>query len=270
MQKEKFIILPNKKELKLYEEYNFNNFILPLKNYSIGFDVYFEIDEINELSNKHNIYVMINRFLHKDVEIFRDIYNKFNKNIKFIVEDIGLIEIIDKTRIILFENHIISNYKAINFLNNLGYDNVVLNNDLTITELEDIINKTNSNLYYFIINRNNIMYSKRKLVSNFNEYYKIKSDNNTYSIVEDVSKETLIVKEEGEESTVFYSKLFCGNKYIEKLKKLNNLIINFTDINEIEEKLILDSYDKENLVNLINCDYYFLENDIKYKVGDLK
>ena len=49
MQKEKFIIIPNKKELKLYSEYNLNTFMLPLKDYSIGFDVYFDIDKIKEL-----------------------------------------------------------------------------------------------------------------------------------------------------------------------------------------------------------------------------
>ncbi|NLC48630.1 MAG: hypothetical protein GX758_04655 [Tenericutes bacterium] len=270
MQKEKFIIIPNKKELKLYEKYSFNNFILPLKNYSIGFDVYYSIDEINELSNMHNIYVMINKFLHNDIISFKEIYTKFNKKIKFIVEDIGLTEIIDKSRIILFENHIISNYKAINYLNKLNYNSVVVNNDLTITELEEILDKTNSNLYYYIITRNNLMYSKRKLVSNFNEYYKINNKKNVYDITETISKEKLIVKEENDSSIVYYSKLFCANKYINKLEKISNFIINFTSINEVEEQIILDSYDKENLVNLINCDYYFLENDIKYKVGDLK
>ena len=49
MQKKEFIILPKRKELKLYEEYGFNTFILPLKDYSIGFNVYFDIDEINKI-----------------------------------------------------------------------------------------------------------------------------------------------------------------------------------------------------------------------------
>ena len=55
MQKEKYLIIPNKKELKLYEKYNFNTFILPLEDYSIGFDVYFNIDEINELLNEKDL-----------------------------------------------------------------------------------------------------------------------------------------------------------------------------------------------------------------------
>ena len=49
-----------------------------------------------------------------------------------------------------------------------------------------------------------------------------------------------------------------------------NLIINFTNIDSVSEKIILEEYNKANLCDLIDSDYYFLENDIKYKVGDIK
>ena len=35
-----------------------------MNGYSIGFNCSFEIDEINELSEKYNIYVLVNKFLH--------------------------------------------------------------------------------------------------------------------------------------------------------------------------------------------------------------
>ena len=114
MQKE-MIILPNKKELDLYKKYNLNTFLLPLENYSIGYNTYFNISEINEISNNNNVYVLINKFLHQKISEFRKVYDLFNKNIKFIVEDIGLTDVIEKERIILYENHILSNYRAINF-----------------------------------------------------------------------------------------------------------------------------------------------------------
>ena len=47
------IILPNKKELDLYKNYNLNTFLLPLEDYSIGFNTYFNIEEINEISNSN-------------------------------------------------------------------------------------------------------------------------------------------------------------------------------------------------------------------------
>lgn len=267
MQKKEYLIIPNKKELNLYTSYNFNTFILPLDGYSIGFNVYYTIEEINELSLKYNVYVMMNKFLHKKIEEFRKIYNKFNSNIKFIVEDIGLTDVIEKDRLVLYENHILSNYKAINFLGSLDIKNVVINNDLTITELLEIQDKTNSNLYYFYVGKNSLMYSRRNLVSNYNKYYNL-DNTNSYKLTEKVSKKVLDIYEEVDGSVVYFDKIFCASKHIDKLNM--NLIINFTNIDSVSEKIILEEYNKANLCDLIDSDYYFLENDIKYKVGDIK
>lgn len=267
MQKKEYLIIPNKKELDLYTEYGFNTFILPLDGYSIGFNVYYSVEEVNKLSLKYNIYVIMNKFLHKEIEKFRKIYNDFNSNIKFIVEDIGLTDIIVKDRLVLYENHILSNYKAINFLESLNIKNVVINNDLTIDELIEIRNKTNSNLYYFYVGKNSLMYSRRNLVSNYNKYYNLDNTNN-YKLTEKVSKKVLDIFEEKDGSVVYFDKIFCASKYIDKLDM--NLIINFTNIDSVSEKIILEEYNKANLCDLIDSDYYFLENDIKYKVGDIK
>ncbi len=267
MQKKEYLIIPNKKELDLYTKYNFNTFILPLDGYSIGFNVYYDVDEINNLSLKYNIYVIMNKFLHRNIEKFRKIYKNFNKNIKFIVEDIGLTDIIDRERLVLYENHILSNYKAINFLDSIGIKNVVINNDLTISELLEIQEKTNSNIYYFYIGKNSLMYSRRNLVSNYNKYYNL-DNTKEYKLVEKVSKKILDIYEEEDGSVVYFDKIFCASKYIDMLNM--NLIINFTNIDSVSEKIILEEYDKTNLCDLIDSDYYFLENDIKYKVGDIK
>ena len=148
MQKKEFIILPKRKELKLYEEYGFNTFILPLKDYSIGFNVYFDIDEINKIAKCNAVYVIMNRLLHKQVYDF-DI-SKFNDNIKFIVEDIGLLSFIPRERVVLYEHHILSNYKAVNYLNTLGIISVVINNIMqTIKASKSFVHKIN---YKMLIN----------------------------------------------------------------------------------------------------------------------
>ena len=263
------IILPNKKDLSIYKTYNLNTFLLPLENYSIGFNVYFNIKEINEISNNNTVYVLMNKFLHLNIEEFKKIYNLFNKKIKFIVEDIGLTDVIEKDRIIMYENHIISNFKAINFLKELGYKNIVINNDLTIHEIEEIISKTDSNLFYFYIAKNMLMYSRRNLVSNFNKHFKLNKNNKKYDLKEKVSKQILEITEDEDGSVVRNHKIFCASKYLDKLEKINK-IVDFTDIDDTNEKMILENINEHCLCDLIDSDYYFLENDIKYKVGDLK
>ena len=263
---QKKIVLPNKKDLDFYEKYDINTFLLPLEEYSVGCNVYFNIDEINMYANDYDIYVLMNKFLHKNIDNF-DI-NKFNKNIKFIVEDIGLVNKIDSDRLVLYENHILSNYKAINYLRDLSINNVVINNDLTIKELETIDKKTSSNIFYYYVGKNILMYSRRPLVTSYKKHFDIKNNKNEYLINEKVTHKTLDIVEEKYSSVVRFNKIFCASRYLDKLKNFN-LIYDLSNIDEINEKMILERMDSTGLCDLIDSDYYFLENDIKYKVGDL-
>ncbi len=260
------IVLPNKKDLKFYEKYGINTFLLPLEEYSVGCDVYFNIDEINMYSNEYTIYVYMNKFLHKEIDKFN--VDLFNKNIKFIVEDIGLVNKISSDRLVLYENHILSNYKAINYLRDLSIFNVVINNDLTIKELETIDKNTSSNIYYFYVSKNILMYSRRPLVSSYKKHFNIDNNDNEYLLKEKTTHKELNIKEEEMSSVVRFNKIFCASKYLNKLKGFN-LIYDFSNIDEINEKMILENMDNTKLCDLIDSDYYFLENDIKYKVGDL-
>ena len=224
--------------------------MLPLEGYSIGFNCSFDIDEINELSLNNKVYVLMNKFLHLKIDSFREIYDKFNKNIMFIVEDIGLSDVIDKNRIILYENHILSNYKAINFLNSLGFNNLVINNDLTISEIEEIIDMSKCNLYYFYTSKNMLMYSRRNLVDNYNKHFKLNNKVEKYDLVEKVSKNILEITDYEDGSVVRNHKIFCASKYRERLSM--NLIFDFSDIDEVSEKIILENLDNDKLCDLIS------------------
>ncbi len=261
----KFLIIPNDKNI---DSYNFNSFILPLKDYSIGFDIYFNTKEINSLSNKYNIYIIINKFLHKDeIKKIEKIIKSLNNIKGYFIEDLGLTDIIDKDMTVINQNHIINNYSSINYLNKKGFKDIVVSNELTYHELEEIRNNTKSNLYYFYINKNIIMYSKRKLISNYNEFYNLKSKNNTYIL--NNSQKKLIIKEEKEQTIIYNYNAFCASKYMDVLKKYDFLIVNLSNMNKEESNIILNNISSNNLHELIKCDYYFLENDIKYKVKDI-
>ncbi len=267
---EKFLIIPRSKNLEEYTNKGFSSFILPLINYSVGYETYFNIGEINNLSEKYNIYILMNKLLHMSINEFRKEYKLFNKNIMFICEDIGLTDIIDKKRIILYENHIESNYKSINFLNSIGYNNIVLNNDLTIDEINEIRKGTKSKLYFFLITRNILFYSRRLLVSNYKNNYGINTKEKKYNLSEKVSNVLFEINEEEDSSVIRNSKLFSGNKYIDDLLKLDYLIIDTNSMSDLELKVTLEHYNDNELINILDTDYYFLENDIKYKVGDIK
>lgn len=260
-----FYVIPNNKDVV------FNNLILPLKDYSIGFDVYYTVSEINSLSRKLNISVIINKFLHK--EDIKNIINIINEleidNIKYIfVEDLGLVSLLDNNKVVVSQNHIINNYDSINYFKSLGYSNILVNNDLTINELKEIISKTSSNLFMYFISKNNLMYSKRRLLTAFSNY-KNSVISKKEVITEKVSNHKLIIKEEKCGTCIFNKRIFAGNKYISELSSVNK-IVNLSNMDEFETKTILKYMDKVNLSDYIEIDDYFLDNVIPYKVGDIK
>lgn len=260
-----FYVIPNNKDVV------FNNLILPLKDYSIGFDVYYTVSEINSLSKKLNISVIINKFLHK--EDIKNIINIINEleidNIKYIfVEDLGLVSLLDNNKVVVSQNHIINNYDSINYFKSLGYSNILVNNDLTINELKEIISKTSSNLFMYFISKNNLMYSKRRLLTAFSNY-KNSDILKKEVITEKVSNHKLIIKEEKCGTCIFNKRIFAGNKYMSELSSVNK-IVNLSNMDEFETKIILKYMDKVNLSDYIEIDDYFLDNVIPYKVGDIK
>lgn len=260
-----FYVIPNNKDVV------FNNLILPLKDYSIGFDVYYTVSEINSLSKKLNISVIINKFLHKeDIKNITNIINELEiDNIKYIfVEDLGLVSLLDNNKVVVSQNHIINNYDSINYFKSLGYSNILVNNDLTINELEEIISKTSSNLFMYFISKNNLMYSKRRLLTAFSNY-KNSDISKKEVITEKVSNHKLIIKEEKCGTCIFNKRIFAGNKYMSELSSVNK-IVNLSNMDEFETKIILKYMDKVNLSDYIEIDDYFLDNVIPYKVGDIK
>lgn len=257
-----FYIIPNNKDILL------NNLILPLEDYSIGFDVYYKVEEINKLSEKYNISVIINKFMHKtDIENIGGILNKLINIKYFFIEDLGLTYFIPKEKVVISQNHIINNYDSINYFKELGFTSVLINNDLTIEEIKEIISNTSSNLFMYFISKNNLMYSKKHLISAFSDYKNNVLDNKK-EISEKVSNYKLLIKEEECGTCIFNSKIFSANKYLDDIACINK-IINLSNINEEKTKIILNNYNNKDLDKLLEVDNYFLENKIAYKVGDL-
>lgn len=259
----KFYIIPNNKDVS-----NINDdLILPLDNYSIGFDVYFTIDEINNISNNRKVSVVINKLFHKDLlNEFIKIKDKLNNIEYFFIEDFGLSNILDKNKVVLMGSHIINNYSSINYFKELGLSNVIVNNELTKEELIDIRKNTSSNLFYILISRNMLMYSKRPLLSSYYDYKNI-SNRNMNTIIKEVStKKELIIKEENRNTCIFDNNIFSGNLYIKELNGYN-FIVNLSNMNQDETNIILNHYKDNNLNDYINTDHYFLDNKIIYKLG---
>ena len=214
------IVLDNLDYLDDYRKVGLTTFLFPLKGFCVGYNDY-SLEEINKI-DVSNKYILINRVLDcKDIDEFKKIINDI-KNIKGLVfEDIGIYQTMKNLKLdlelILFQNHFNCNKESINFWLD-RVDSVVVSNELTYDELEYITTSTNKGVVLHLYGYNQVMYSRRKLLTNFsNNFNLVKKSQN---VIEDKATHIKFRVFENEYGTVMYSdKIFNGKR----LLKLNNI-----------------------------------------------
>lgn len=176
MKKDKILInIENLSDIEEYKKIGINNFLFAVYNFSIGYKTF----DINSLINiNENKYLLINKIFNtKDINEFKKIIPLLNKFNGIIFEDIGVYHLLKDTNINLIWNqsHFATNYSSINYWLDLT-NSAVISNELTKEEVKEIIDKSNKKLILNVFGKNNIMYSRRTLLTNFNKYFKLKTN----------------------------------------------------------------------------------------------
>ena len=218
MKKDKILInIENLDYLEKYKKIGYNNFLFAVDKFSIGYKS-FDIDELVNLDC--NKYLLINRiFDNEDIELFKKIISKVSLFDGVFFEDIGVYNLLKNTgvKLIWAQSHFGTNYSSINYWTEMVYS-ALISNELTYSEVKDILNNTNKPLVLNIFGKNPAMYSRRKLLTNFNTYYNLQKNNNIL-IRDNISNSEFI----GIESD--YGTLFFNNEYfniVNYLKEFNS------------------------------------------------
>ncbi len=256
------ISINNLEEIDKYKAEGISTFLLPLKGYTVGYPASFQIEGINAVASKNNIYCLINKVLNnKEIDELKSILPKLN--IKgFVIEDIGLIKTIKalNKEVILFINHFNCNYKSINVW--LNYvDSVFVSNELTKEELQEIDANVTKPVVYHLLGYNQVMYSKRKLVSNYEDYYHLPHTNPLHITDKMGSVKFTLFEEEG--STVGFSNKCAVLDCLD----LNNVYYFYVNTTFLSVDTIIKFFHGEDIVNTDNG---FLTKKTVFKIGDIK
>ena len=255
------LLVDNLDNIKEYKKEGCTNFLFALKGYSIGYNS-FLFDEINDIDG--NIYILMNRLL-TDNDIDEFLKLDIPSNVKgFVIEDIGLLEVIDKKyEVIIYENHLNNNYETINIMLESS-NSLVISSDITLEEINTILEKTNKPLVLFTFGKQMVMYSRRYLVSNYLKEYDLDLSDELIAR-ETVSKHEFLLKENEYGTAVF------DNKYLDYRSVLDNL-----DDSKIKYYLVdISNLSLDVVKNIINLKEVnnttdgFLYKKTVYKVGDL-
>lgn len=249
MNKSKLLININKiEEIAEYKKIGITNFLFAVKGFSIGYNT-FELNEIPEDS-----YLLINRVMDtKSIEELRLRKDELTKFKGIIFEDLGVYNILRDLEIelIWFQNHFTINNESMRFWLS-RVDSAVIGNEITSTEIESIIENASKPLVLNVLGKNQIMYSRRTLLSNFNKYNNLDNFNDMTLDVHGTKDE--FFARENELGTVIYNNEYFN--YLEFAKSLNEDKIKFYLImnldlnpNDLEEILNGKSFGNDGFLN---------------------
>lgn len=214
MENSKVLInINNLDEIDKFKEIGITNFLFALKDFSIGYEE-FDVDILKKLDI--NIYLNINIIM--DSKKIND-FKKLIKNLSFVkgvfFEDIGVYNLLKETKIPLFWNqsHFVINSVSINsWLTRV--ESAVLSSELTFEEIDYILSKTTKPIVLPIFGYNMAMYSRRSLLTNYNDFHQLKPLNKAYI---GASDSMFIIKENNNGTALFYGKPFNYYHIISKL-----------------------------------------------------
>ena len=246
------VVIPNKKEdIKNILDKNINELIIGVKDLSI-YPLELSIEEIIFIADNTDkiITIAINKMIHnKDLKLVKEVLLKVkNSNIKKILfYDLGILNIckemnIDK-ELILSQEHLNASINSNEFYYNKGIVNTFITSDITSDEIIEINNNTKMNVYYTVFGYLSIFYSRRHLITNYFKYIEKDKNNDTYFIFNNNLK--YMIKEYSY-GTIIYSPLINLINEIDKIKSIDNLVI---DLSYIDGTDIIDKFinkDKED------------------------
>ena len=167
-----------------------------------------------------------------------------------------------KVDLIWDQTHMVNNYKTCNFYYDMGVKYALLSKEITLNEINEIIDKSKINCMVEVVSLPSIAYSRRKLLTsyfkNINKEYK---DN--LEIEEKISNHKYMVRESNNGTSFYDNSIMNGTGIIKELS-LNTKYI------------IMREYGIDDFIELVNDTYEYINNkcvDDKYiskykKLGD--
>ncbi len=260
-------VLINVDDVKFIEDYRkagVDAFLFALDGYCVGYHTY-TLDEINKI-NVSNKYIILNRILDSfDVDSLKKLLCNL-KDIKGIVyEDIAVYMIVKELKLdvelIFFQNHFGTSLPEVNFWLE-RVDSMFISNEITREEIETIVNGSIKEVCVHLYGYNQVMYSRRKLLSNWSEEFDIPYKNT--NVIVDKATKVSFRAIENEYGTVMYSgKIFNGRD----LLSLKNIKYFYINPMMIDHSMVMDFLKNPNH-HSDKEDNGFLEKETIYKLKE--
>lgn len=206
-------------------EFKCDGIILALKDYSVGSDKYYSLDEIRDICSKYNkeIFVKLNKNLfNDDIENVKNILielDKLNINGVFFY-DLAVLELKRELNLnidlVWNQTHMVNNYKTCDYYNSRGVKYALLGKEITLDEIGEIISSSKITSMVEVVSKPSVALSYRSLVSNYYKDLGISGDK-SIKIHEKISGIDFIVTEDDNGSCFYEDIITNGTSVIKSL-----------------------------------------------------
>ena len=280
----------NKQNINLYEK-NSDGFILGLKDFSVGFDFSFSIDEIKniiELFPNKEIFVSMNKNIFNDELVFLEekLIELNSIGIKGILfYDMSVLYLKNKNNLnvdlVWNQTHMVTNYNTCNYYYDKGCKYAYVSGEITLEEIIEIKEKSKSTLMVEVVSHQVMSHSKRKLLTNYYNSIDKTYDGEVKTISE--KNESYLIKEDNTGTVIKTGKILNGIPIIRDLvdSNIEYLVVDESEIDcdvvsrslELINEVISNNNIDEN-INLSysllgdNTSFFFKKTIYKVKKGD--
>ena len=257
-----------------------DGFIIGIKDMSVNSNMYIEDLSILDSIDK-DIFICLNKNMHNgDLDKLKEILIELNKyNIKGVLYyDIAVLSIYNELDLnydlVWAQEHLTTNSTTINYWNSFGVNYTYLSSDITEEEIIEISKNTNSKLIVNLFGYLPMFVSKRHIVKNYLEYFKL-DDNSSVNYMTKESK-TYPIIDNNVGTSVYSANILNGIRTSLNID-VDYIVLNSFDI-ELDKFIsvieMFKSVNKENVfqyeekINKIftNVDNGFLNTKTIYKV----
>ena len=204
--------------------------LLGLSSYSVLNAVGFTVEEVSSIAKEYptlEIFVKMDKnFMNNEVDSLKDVLVELDQlpieGVFFY--DMAVLEIKQELSLALplvwSQTHMVSNYRTCNYFLEQGVNYALLSKEITLDEIEDISEKSDISTIVEVVSHPSVGYSRRKLVSNY--YQDLEEEgNSTLSILERITNQKYIVKEEDAGTGFLLDQVMNGTSVIASLYRMN-------------------------------------------------
>ena len=264
------VVIPSSRnDIDLLLKKKISELIIGIKNLSI-YDFELDIDSIIEINNSTdiNITIAINKMIHNsDLEYVREVLLKVkNTSINILFNDLGVFNIIKEleldNKLIIYGEHLNLSIGSNSFYKERGVSSTYISSDITYKEINSIKENTNMEVYYTVYGYLPIFYSRRSLLTNYFKYINKDKNSDTYYIYDKDDKYMVKEKEYG---TIIYSPLINLINELDKIKNIDNLVI---DLSYIDDISVIDKFMNNDKEDNTYIGFFDKETIFKLKEGE--